>query len=435
MKMKMKLKLKCVDSKQNASISTILSLMLFFACTDFLIPDIRIKIVYIVEFVIILIYIRQDFTFRIKKTNIWVVLWFASYFLSVGHIVSIQDFTRVLFGQCVLFVISYLVYAISSDTGKGEYYISVFAKSALCIASIGIVQVILFYTVGSTWGISHQNSIYGLARPRSFTAEPDWYGLVCGIATIYYFISYCENRSALNRKKDLKAVLISTFGLAISFTRAAWLSTTIAILVYLVFGRANTNKKIKIISYIVAIGMVLITIVFIVSPDVYSKILKRASVINGTKTSYDGGAWISRMYSLNIAMYYIKQHPYTGNGAGGLRYITGTLSILNKFGIERLDMVNNGSGNANIIITNIFDVGIFGTLFLVTYFVIIIFKLIRKYRYSNNTLCIINALWILLCFIDYQFNNGLRQPYLWIMFGFADYLLDKKHVEDYNAQN
>ena len=161
-------------------------MLIFFACTDiYLISGIKITYLFAVP---MLLALAKRGGVRRTKENVLLLLWFASYFLSVGHVISWSDFIIVVIGQLVLFVI-YFYFSSVKTLEKLSRIDYVFQLSLYFMVMLGMLQLILYYLVGSTWGISHITHGVGLPRSAALCLEPDWYGVICMMAVIFMLMN------------------------------------------------------------------------------------------------------------------------------------------------------------------------------------------------------------------------------------------------------
>ena len=345
------------------------------------------------------------------------LLWFASYFLSVGHVISWSDFIIVVIGQLVLFVI-YFYFSSVKTLEKLSRIDYVFQLSLYFMVMLGMLQLILYYLVGSTWGISHITHGVGLPRSAALCLEPDWYGVICMMAVIFMLMNVTNKVPFFDRKVDYAVLIISGVALILNLTRAAWVGTVGAVLFVLFIGSGRIGSKMR--RRIVRVILIAIPLAFIAgllmsyaTPELFQKLIARLNI--KLWTTNDGGAAESRTAAINVMLHYFKQHPFTGNGVGGMGEISSNNALLKMLGYDY--QINAGRGSANIFITNLFDVGIIGTAFLVAFFGTVFKTGIDVYRKTGNYKLLTYIVVLIGLLVDFQFNNGLRQAYVWIILG------------------
>lgn len=347
----------------------------------------------------------------------FLLLWFASYFLSIGHIVSWSDFIIVVIGQLVLFVI-YLYFSGIRTVDRLERIDYIFQLSLYCMVVLGVIQLALYYVIGSTWGISHISHGVGLPRSAALCLEPDWYGVICMMAMLFMLMNITNKERFFGKKIDHVVLLISGVALILNLTRAAWVGAIGAVLFVLFIGSGKIGSKMRrriVRVIILAIPLVFVTglVLSYASPDLFAKLVTRLNV--KLWNSNDGGAIGSRTAAINVMLHYFRLHPFTGNGVGGMGEISSNSTLLKMLGYDY--QINAGRGSANIIITNLFDVGIFGTLFLIAFFIVVFKKGIATYKKTGEYKLLTYIVVLIGLLVDFQFNNGLRQAYVWIILG------------------
>lgn len=390
-------------------------LLILFACTDiYLISGIKLVYIFVVPVIIYLYYNRP----LLAKEDYFLLLWYASYFLSLGHIISVKDFIVVVIGQFVLFIIYFYFKSIKSKK-RVEKYINWFQITLYLMVIIGTIQIVLYYLFNSMWGISHINHGVGLPRMSGLSLEPDWYGVICMMAFIFMSLNILDKKEFFNKYIDYCIVILSFIMLILSLTRAAWVALAVAYLFMLLI-RINDKefKKIKnmffkYVKYLLPLCIIFCIIMLITRNPTFLKLFER---LNVTKWfSNDGGAANSRNYAINIMMHYFKIHPITGNGVGSMNLISSNKDLLASFGY--MGEINAGRGNANIIVTNLFDVGLPGTTCLIIFFILHIQKIINRLKTDFDIKQLAMLMILIGLLTDFQFNNGLRFAYVWIILG------------------
>ena len=345
------------------------------------------------------------------------LFWFASYFLSIGHVISWSDFIIVVIGQLVLFVIYFYFSSVRTleKLSRIDYF---FQLSLYFMVILGLIQLLLYYVIGSTWGISHVTHGVGLPRSAALCLEPDWYGVICMMALLFMLMNITNKERFFGKKTDYVIIFLSGTALVLNLTRAAWVGTVGAVLFVLFIGSGKIGSKMRrriVRVIILAIPLVFVTglVLSYTSPDIFLKLATRLNI--RLWTTNDGGATGSRTAAINVMLHYFKLHPFTGNGVGGMGEISSNNALLKMLGYDY--QINAGRGSANIFITNLFDVGIIGTAFLVTFFGVIFKKGIGAYRKTGDYKLLTYIVVLIGLLVDFQFNNGLRQAYVWIILG------------------
>ena len=403
--------------------------MLVLCCTNIRITD-SVQLVYVFAVPIAFLWLKEKLYQPIFRNGMdWLLLaWYATYFLSVDHLVSGEDFIAVTFGQAALF----LIYGYFASVENADYFkrLKTILSWALQFSVlVGVLQLFLFYSVHSQWGISHVTHGVGLPRMSGLLSEPDWYGLICMVAALFevraLYLSTDESNASFTRK-HFGILCIDLMMLLLSLTRAAWLGFLAALILMLLFKprkkkdgntiQKSIHSKVSGLLVIACLAVICIfAICALFNPELVDKLLTRINPL--LWQTHDGGAADTRTSAIEIALRYFQCHPFTGNGVGSLNTITGNADLLASLGYYY--EVNAGRGGANIIITNLFDVGIIGTLFLFLYFFILLFQLHRCYKRFGVADCLFYASVLVGLLIDFQFNNGLRLCLVWVLLGFA----------------
>lgn len=402
--------------------------LILFSCTDiYLVSGVKMAYVFCIPIAIKLI--KRNV--RLEKKDGFLLLWYLSYFLSADHIISMADFWVVLIGQLVLFVIYFYFGSIRNykTIQKCTYW---FQKSLYLMVVIGSVQLVLYYAVGSTWGISHVTHGVGLPRMSGLSREPDWYGVICMMAFIFMAINILSHKYFWSKKIDIAVAIVALLMLILSLTRAAWVGLFSSICIFLTlktqkrFSQVLKKRFKKYLFIIVPCAVIGCFGLYISGNPAFLKLMQRLNVFQWA--SNDGGAANSRSYAIGVMLYYFKQHPFTGNGVGSMNAIASNKTLLASLGY--MYEINAGRGNANIIVTNLFDVGIFGTICLGMFFVLQIKEMIADYKKNQNTMQLAYLMILVGLLVDFQFNNGLRFPYVWIILGLSTALsrIDKMNA-------
>lgn len=353
-------------------------------------------------------------------------LWVFSYFFAIVNLISIKDFIVVLIGQAFLIVMYYALfnYFIDNSIEKNGKYYEYFIYGAIAIVLIGIIQWIIGMT-GIEVGLTHKSAL-GIARPTSLMRETDWYGMVCMYCTCILIVHLTSEKYFINKKLNVIFLSGSICGLFLSMTRAAMLGVVIAVGVLLFF-KEYRKKLLKYFGILFILALVVAGTLCITNLSLAQKYFNRLNPITTMRS--DQGASNSRVYAYRLTMDYIKLHPIVGNGVGGLNLLSSDENIRLKYagGGE----LNSGRGNANIIMSSLFDTGIIGTVFLIVILyklLSIIYKFSKKY---NDTIAMAFFIGFISLLIDFMFNNGLRFGFMWVAMAIIMARISKIEKEPY----
>ena len=258
----------------------------------------------------------------------------------------------------------------------------------------------------------------------SLSREPDWYGVICMMAFIFMFVNILSNTRFYGKTVDKMVAILSFVMMILSLTRASWVGLFCAVCVFLILRTKNQcsyilkKRFVKYFIAAIACMFVVCSVLYIQRNPYFFKLMQRLNVFQWA--SNDGGAAHSRSSAINIMIYFFKQHPLTGNGVGSMNYISSNKPLLVSLGY--MYEINSGRGNANIIVTNLFDVGVLGTICLVIFFILHIREMILDYKKNQDMMQLAYLMILVGLLIDFQFNNGLRFPYVWIILGLSSSL-------------
>ncbi|OHR74009.1 hypothetical protein HMPREF3291_05330 [Bacillus sp. HMSC76G11] len=367
-------------------------------------------LVYFLQFVFFII--------KTKKLNLNVPLkwslfyWFITYFLAYNHALSTEDFWVIIVGQSYLYLFYLVIYNHVSNINRDQFnkLIKVFLNSGVFIALLGLLQWPLLYLGVLT---NHYDNL-GVPRPSSLLREPDWYGLMCAYISIHLLTFIIFKDGLIKNKK--KKFLICLLGVVLSLSRASWLTFAVGAFILLIVSKKISKVRLikfgtAITTFVVFVGCV----IFLVFPSLFEVIYNR--VHPETSTTTDMGAADSRMASIEIMKDFIAFHPWVGNGVGGMNWISQNKGITTQY-IDGGN-INSGRGNANIILTSLFDSGIIGTFFLVSFLVIYCFVMYRAYKKTKDYILLGFFVSFLALLTDFMFNNGIRFAFVWFHLGIS----------------
>ena len=394
-------------------------ILIFLSLTDIYLIG-GIKLVYVFTIFLIPALMHRDIL--LSRRDFLLLFWYASYFFSLGHIISIKDFIIVTIGQFVLFII-YFYYKSLKNLEIISKIIHWFQISLAALVFVGAIQLLQYYIWGGTWGISHITHGVGLPRMSGLSSEPDWYGVVCMMCSISYLVFILKKKAIIGFTLDKIICLISMLMMLLSLTRAAWVGFASAGLFFLLIKNKNSRimkkRMWKYLLLIIPFLFLIAVILYVSENSVFLKVLKRMNFFEWN--SNDGGAMDTRMSAISIMLHYFAKHPFTGNGVGSMAYISQNEELLHSLGYYY--EINAGRGSANLFIANLFDVGVFGTLFFTLFIIITLKELYKLYKKSGEENVLTVLLIITALMVDFQFNNGIRQAYVWIILGIASSLI------------
>jgi O-antigen ligase len=170
-------------------------------------------------------------------------------------------------------------------------------------------------------------------------------------------------------------------------------------------------KSMMVILILVVVSFVSLQIM---KPDLTEKLINRINPSTTLET--DNGAADSRMGSIRMMLYYIDIHPWVGNGVGGMGYLSSNKNITSKFADGEM---NTGRGNANLILSSLFDSGIIGTICLIFFIISYAKELFRRYSKSEDVIILAFSISFIGLLVDFMFNNGIRYSFVWLIFALS----------------
>jgi hypothetical protein len=371
---------------------------------------------------------------RVRKAFLFILFsWYFSYFLAIQNIISRTDFIVTTTGQLFLLIFYIIFLTYINDDQKIKSAVKVFIIGGLLSILLGLAQWIIGM-IGFDVGLSHQNILSGFGRPTSFFRETDWYGMYCMyISLMLLCYSFYTDKAGLwlPVRKSLIFVLFlaSCFGMFLSMTRASWAGFVVGgTLLVFFLARRYLIKIFKIIVTIIIIFLVVLISIRLSSANIFTAIIDRINPLTTTKT--DRGATQTRTVGMNMAIDYIKMHPFIGNGTGGLNALSDSEAIRVKYmGVGKdgkSGAIIGGRGSANIVLTSLFDTGMIGTFLLLT-FIFLYYKIMIKmfnickinqwFTYEMLLLSLVVSFTGLL--VVFMFNNGLRMGFVWFHFALS----------------
>ncbi|WP_141653494.1 O-antigen ligase family protein [Anoxybacillus suryakundensis] len=335
--------------------------------------------------------------------------WYMTFFLALPHVLSVKDFYIIIIGQAFLYLLYYAVYSYYigvDDKNIQLNLIKYYILGGLLIVFLGLVEFPLL-SVGLIEGYDRG---IGIKSPSSLMREPDWYGVVCMyFALILSTLSLFRMKLFQNRI-TLLLLFACIVGLILSMARAAWLGFGLGIsILFVALSIKHKIKLFKKFSVLIFISLVLFTLFALFQPSKAEVVLSRINPYTTMHT--DNGAANSRVASMLIMIDFIKLHPWVGNGAGGMAKVATMDHVIKKY----IDgEINAGRGNANLILTSLFDSGIIGTFFLVTFITIYIKIMIKRYRETRDPIILSFLISFIGILIDFMLNNGIRFGFFWV---------------------
>ncbi|WP_284231264.1 O-antigen ligase family protein [Arenivirga flava] len=330
--------------------------------------------------------------------------------LCVGSIIwsySPSDTAQASFGQ--LFLLLWLI-AVFRLYREDRFSFEEFCRWLLygCFASsaVALLQVLAAAALGTDLGVWFSQNV-PWPRPHGLTSEPVWAALV---ASIGFFMS------PLARKRSNSFALMVVFGsvLVLTFSRAALAAVAAVLLLGLarkLFFSESLAATGKSIAAVLAAPIVLIPIFFLLLEVLPSEALRRLDIVRALGVdgaSADQGSLASRLGVQDLILDYWGRHPILGHGVGSLAPLAEDPLMRQIYagGGE----LNTGRGSTNLLLTNLYDLGVVGLLLVVA----LIVSLIVGTRGVAMPQVVARAI-LLVALIQFMASNGFRLGIFWAL--------------------
>jgi len=337
------------------------------------------------------------FMARSFKITLLILSLYLIYFLLVNFITTKQRFDKAF--RMLLWVgmieISYGIYQVIAGV------INVVFNLHLPIGYMGMVHADY---IGAIWG-----------RPYGTFVEPVWYGAVC-MFYLLVFITLYYSKIIFNRKFYFWGMLLSLFGLFVSFVRAAWLGffAGLIVLLYLKYKSRILRFNYYILIRNAAILISLVLLVCLCIEPIRTVLINR--IVPGDTTSRFDLNNI-RLVAMKTSIKAFLRNPIIGNGPGS----SAVSGIIESGQIFDPAKVEQGAYNGNIVLTVLEDTGIIGVfVFILLILKIVSINLKRIPRIEDSISVIAIATFSGLCglFVSYMFSHGFWIPFTWVFLAF-----------------
>ena len=210
---------------------------------------------------------------------------------------------------------------------------------------------------------------FGLRRSQSLFGSEAAFGAVC----IYYFFVIRTYRFDKDKTNDKFLFFFFTFAIPFCIlftgTRSAMFSFLVACIGLVSFKRIKRNW------YYYVAASIIVLFLFPYLSSIYDSIINSStSEIGGSSEEMREGQW-------EIALYYLNQKPYFGNGIG----FTSSLLAADEKGLY---------GAEGMWLPIMMDRGLFGVVSTLFSYLIVFIVLIKKKMYS--------AIWVIISFLAFK---------------------------------
>jgi hypothetical protein len=233
--------------------------------------------------------------------------------------------------------------------------------------------------------------------------EPDWEGLAAGFGL---FAAYLRRPGPdfLTRFRTA-ALVINATGLLLSGARAAWIAALVTLVVFLL-RRSDVRAQVRRLAPVFVVAIVGLGLFAFNDPSALSR-LSPSSVLSGAGAG-DQGSTHSRLGVISYVVHSIPNSPVIGFGAGSLAAASQSASASLEYGGG--GQLNSGHGNANLEFTFLWDGGLILLIPLLAALVVWL-RTAAHLRLHPGLFAV-----CLLSLLDFQFNNGIRLAFVWVLF-------------------
>lgn len=330
----------------------------------------------------------------------WLVAFSIGVAVSLEWTVSWTDTIGVTLGQLFLmylFVIygSLLHRRIITPSGV----LSALRIGATTTSAVALLQFVLAY-LGLQWQIF---DVAGIPwhRPSGLMREPDWAGLAAAIGLIFQVL---REKGARGRRRGLA---ICALVVLLTAVRAVFASFAVVGIVSFLSGRKATRLS----RFLFPVGFLLVCGLFVVGV-VNPSALARFTPNTILSSTGDGGSANSRLGIIHLVQDHVNLF---GHGAGSLAYES-TLSS-NAIRYAGGGSLNAGRGSTNLFYSSLWDLGIVGLVLMVC----LVLSWLRVARRASLSYPAIMPVTVLIL-VDFQFNNGLRFGFVWLLMAVASWV-------------
>jgi hypothetical protein len=320
--------------------------------------------------------------------------------LSLAWTIDPKDTEVVAFGQLYLILLLLAVlFAIKLNYVTVDRLLRALAIGAFLsslaavlefVAALGGVHVQTFRVVGIPW-----------PRPAGLMTEPDWAALVAGIG---FFLAYFELKRGTFRRL---AVAVNAITLIVTAARAVWVSL-ILLAIIMLFSKERIRRFAARLVPVMVLVVAGVTAFAIAKPNELTR-LSPNNVLSSNGSGDEGSA-NSRLGVVHLIESQTSTEPVYGFGAGSLAQTVDLPANQLKFGGG--GQLNEGHGDTNLELTSLWD----GGWILLGIIVLLLLAWLRcAWRCSARWPGLFPV--SVLLFLDFQFNNGFRFAFVWVVMG------------------
>jgi len=348
----------------------------------------------------------------------WPLLFFIGVsFASAVYAIDTNRATMVFIFDVFMILVSLLVANLISDQEKLTTVFKVLFWSTLVICLFGTYQF-LGDVVGLPITLTGLKDIYtkavmGFPRIHAFSMEPLYFanflfiplGVLCG--TFFFKI-----KKIMPLWQQFLFILLIIMMIVLGISRGAYIALAVFVLIFAIFllKKVLTWKNmILILASVAVIGGATFAFLSVSQPDAVNKFLEHAQLGDFS----EGESVQKRLVDYQKAIDYWQEKPFLGIGPGnyGPRY----LDYPSHEGITDWEIVNNQ------YLETLAETGVFGLLFLVVIYLIVIIRSITAYLKTRNMFLKAVLFGLLAAFIailvQYNFFSTLYIMHIWVLIG------------------
>lgn len=289
-------------------------------------------------------------------------------------------------------VLSYwIVRKIAADDGVS---FRLFLLAGVGAAVMGIGCYLLHSLVGTDIGIMYYPATLArdeLAGVKGANIEANIFGSYAGSLSSVLFAMYLQQ----SRRDLLCGWLLASIATALSLARAAWLGLGVALGLATLCHASARQRKLALIG---ALLIVVCMPIFMLVPTVHERIASLTPA-----TVLEDPTLLHRAYYAGLALDNIRIRPWLGWG-------TDSFELMQDWDTEN---GMQGAWVGNMTVRVLHDTGVIGTVMLLGFFGITMWRAWRSRDSMAKALCF-GALILLIAF---QFTDATTLAYPWLLFG------------------
>jgi len=330
-------------------------------------------------------------------------------FNTVGRMFEVFVYT--VFILAMFFFIPHFFHRVKEIT----LAIKVFFFSALVFGVFGLYQFIADMAgAGLEWTFltaKYTKSILGFTRVQAFFIEPLYFADFLILPIVFCILILIKGVKSKNLKIFVWLTLIlSVLNFILTNARGAFMAMFFILLCLLIFNYKKISKKILISGISIAVLLAIIFgAIYFVAPQ-----SKPGRFVYHATHPFEAAAYEERKETISFAWQMFKEKPIIGHGPGSF----GLQAPLKEWEVrENWKIVNN------LYLELLAESGILGFLIMISFFIYLLYQIIKAYKKSENKLIqvLLQGFFLVILGILIQYNtfSVIYLPYVWIVIGLA----------------